>query len=299
MEYLLLQMAAYREVYPKKKKVPTLAVDLTMLFDEAKACTTIMGEGNRVLVESVKAAASRQISSMKEEHAAGSSGVELVNSAQQFSKGQPALQFGKEMDVLRVYCMIPRNMHLDVEWVHPENGRVLHWLNRSVQDTETIRPDGAMYLKKQRHTKYACGFVEVKSGDNEDDISIHNDLFRLGKFCKDTLDSGYMKALVAVQVVDCTMIFYLFTLEAAGLYVLFELGRVDAPMTYNELPRFAMELDLLKQISAAYRTYCVETGTAETSSGWKRPSLAESDLKEVLNPGSLRSKKSKSALYFH
>jgi hypothetical protein len=95
------------------------------------------------------------------------------------------------------------------------------------------------------------------------------------------------------------MIFYMFTLEAAGLYVLFELGRVDAPLTYNELPGFAMELDLLKQIAAAYRTHCVETDKTDTASRWKRPSLAESDLREILNPGSLRSKKSKSALFFH
>jgi hypothetical protein len=72
--------------------------------------------------------------------------------------------------------------------------------NRSVQGSETIRPDGAMYLKKQRHTKYACGFVEVKSKDNEEEIGTHNDLFRLGKFCEDTLDNGFIKALVAVQV---------------------------------------------------------------------------------------------------
>ncbi|SAM03625.1 hypothetical protein [Absidia glauca] len=181
----------------------------------------------------------------------------------------------------------------------PENGRALYWLNRSVEDTETIRPDGAMYLKKQRHTKYACGFVEVKSKDNEEEIGIHSDLFRLGQFCKDTLDCGSIKALVAVQVVNNTMTFYMFTLEAAGLYVLFELGRVDAPLTYNELPGFAMELDILKQISAAYQKHCVETDKTNATAGWKRPSLAESDLKEIINPGSLRSKKSKSALFFH
>ncbi|SAM05765.1 hypothetical protein [Absidia glauca] len=32
--------------------------------------------------------------------------------------GQPAFKFDKDMDVPRIYCMIPRNMHLDVEWVH-------------------------------------------------------------------------------------------------------------------------------------------------------------------------------------
>jgi hypothetical protein len=96
------------------------------------------------------------------------------------------------------------------------------------------------------------------------------------------------------------MIFYLFTLEAAGLYALFELGRVDAPLVYDELPGFATKLDLLKQIASTYRKHCVETEKTNLASGWKRPlSLAKSDLKEILNPGSLRSKKSKSALFFH
>jgi hypothetical protein len=60
--------ATYKEVHPKKKEVPVLAVDLTMRFEEAKACTSIVAEGNRVLVESVKAAASRQTLSMKVIH---------------------------------------------------------------------------------------------------------------------------------------------------------------------------------------------------------------------------------------
>jgi hypothetical protein len=32
--------------------------------------------------------------------------------------GQPAFKFNEDMDVVCIYCMIQRNMHLDVERVH-------------------------------------------------------------------------------------------------------------------------------------------------------------------------------------
>ncbi|CAO3592682.1 unnamed protein product [Absidia cylindrospora] len=58
-----------------------------------------------------------------------------------------------------------------------------------------------------------------------------------------------MASMIAVQVVDSTLTFYLFTLESAGLYVMFELGRMDAPLTYEQLTQFTMKLDFLKKIS--------------------------------------------------
>ncbi|CAO3593173.1 unnamed protein product [Absidia cylindrospora] len=182
----------------------------------------------------------------------------------------------------------------------PDHDRAFYWLNRTVEDTEILRPDGAMYITEQQHTKHAIGFCEVKAKDNEDNSNgVHLDLFRLSMFCKNTLDSGLIKAMIAVQVVDSTLTFYLFTLESAGLYVMFELGRMDAPLTYEQLTQFTMKLDFLKKISSTYRTHCVKRSKTDSIVGWKRPSLEDGDLKEMLNPGSPRNKKTKVALFFH
>ncbi|SAL97029.1 hypothetical protein [Absidia glauca] len=37
--------------------------------------------------------------------------------------GQPAFKYDKDMDVLCIYCIIPKNMDLDVEWVHERHNK--------------------------------------------------------------------------------------------------------------------------------------------------------------------------------
>lgn len=175
-----------------------------------------------------------------------------------------------------------------------------------------------MFIKEQRHTKYAAGYCEVKSMDNEDNVhDVHLDLHRLSKFCKSALDCGYVKAMIAVHVVGKfilynssrnlksllfvgnTIFFYLFTLESEGFYVMFELGHMDAPSTYPELTHLAMNMDLLKQISITYRKHCVRRSEDDLITSRKRPSLDEKLLNEILNPGKPTKKKTKTALQFY
>ncbi|CAO3593171.1 unnamed protein product [Absidia cylindrospora] len=149
---------------------------------------------------------------------------------------------------------------------HPDNGCVLHWLNRTTEDTETLRPDGCIYLTQQQNMRYAIGYCEVKARDAEDNVdSIHNDLFRLASFCKIPLIKVIFRALMAIQVVGETLIFYLFSLESAGHYVMFEIGRLDAPLTFGNLPQFIMKLDFLKKLSATYIANCIERTESNSS----------------------------------
>ncbi|KAG0163145.1 hypothetical protein DFQ28_000347 [Apophysomyces sp. BC1034] len=181
----------------------------------------------------------------------------------------------------------------------PEHGRVFHWMNRTIEDTKDLRPDGIMYIVEQRNIQNAIGYCEVKAHDSEDNVdSIHSDLFRLASFCKNSLDLGHVKAMMAVQVVGDTIIFYLFTIESAGLYTMFELGRLDAPLHCGQLAQFVMELDFLKQMSATYRANCIRR-TGESLTGIKRPSLDNGTLQAMMNPGSPTKKKAKVALNFH
>ncbi|KAI8330861.1 hypothetical protein BC941DRAFT_383192 [Chlamydoabsidia padenii] len=450
---------AYKEVYPKKKKQPTLAVDLTLLFAEAKTYAVAMAEGNKTLAESTKTASHQLAAVLKEKRTDDSShphhleplgsphpqphqlepldlnspqphphqldsqteqltlsnGFNLSHAFNKFktmasTKSQitgvrmnqdiheilslshillltpnqhgPALidcfgisnldlyldQLKKKylddvkmndtlflniigivrtlqgksrrttkMELMKLACDVdiddldasildvmlncvqklpdyqdsapPGEQQLITNFIdpilsplfhQPDHNRTFYWLNRTVEDTEILRPDGAMYITEQQHTKRAIGFCEVKAKDNEDNSNgVHLDLFRLSMFCKDTLDSGLIKTAMAVQTVDNTLIFYLFTLESAGLYVMFELGRMDAPLSYEQLTQFTMKLDFLKIISLTYRTHCVKRSKTDSIAGWKRSSLENTELKEMLNPGSCRNKKKKVALFFH
>ncbi|KAI8086316.1 uncharacterized protein BX664DRAFT_359856 [Halteromyces radiatus] len=96
--------------------------------------------------------------------------------------------------------------------------------------------------------RYAIGYCEVKTCDTENNVeSIHMNLFRLANFCKNSIDKGYIKALMAIQVV-----------ESVGHYVMFELGRLDIPLTYEGLPQFIMKLDFLKKLCTTYMANCIE-----------------------------------------
>ncbi|CAO3593068.1 unnamed protein product [Absidia cylindrospora] len=182
---------------------------------------------------------------------------------------------------------------------HPDHGRLFHWLNRSMEDTEALRPDGCMYITQQRHTQYAIGYCEVMAHDNEDNVDcVHRDLYRMAMFCKNSLNRGHIKALMAIQVVGETMIYYLFTMESDMNYVMFELGRLNAPLTYDQLPQFIMKLDFLKRISTTYYTNCIRR-IDDSVVGLKRHSLDKNTLDEMINPGSPTKKKTKSALQFH
>ncbi|ORZ25352.1 hypothetical protein BCR42DRAFT_308125, partial [Absidia repens] len=67
---------------------------------------------------------------------------------------------------------------------------------------QALRPGGCIYLTRQQNMRYAIGYWEVKACDTEDNVdSIHIDLFRLANFCKNSIDKGYIKALMAIQVV--------------------------------------------------------------------------------------------------
>ncbi|KAI9279392.1 hypothetical protein BY458DRAFT_553904 [Sporodiniella umbellata] len=181
----------------------------------------------------------------------------------------------------------------------PEYGRVFRWINRTIEDTKDLRPDGIMYIVEQRNVQNATGYCEVKAHDSESNVnSTHSDLFRLATFCKDSLDLGCVKAMMTVQVVGNTIIFYLFTIESAGLYVMFELGRLDAPQHCGQLAQLVMELDFLKQISTTYRDNCIRQ-TGKSLAGIKRPSLSNTALQAMINPGAPTKKKAKSALNFH
>ncbi|CEJ00298.1 hypothetical protein RMCBS344292_14359 [Rhizopus microsporus] len=80
--------------------------------------------------------------------------------------------------------------------------RLFRWLNREIDNTEVLRPNGDMFLTEQRTVQYAVGSCEVKSSNNEGAMGTHEDLYRLAIFCKNAMDKGQIKAFMAIQVVD-------------------------------------------------------------------------------------------------
>ncbi|ORZ25353.1 hypothetical protein BCR42DRAFT_6317 [Absidia repens] len=71
---------------------------------------------------------------------------------------------------------------------------------------------------------------------------------------------------------------------------MFEVGRLDAPLTFGSLPQFIMKSDFLKKLSATYSSIV----------GCKRHSIDKTTFNEIINPSSPTSKKkTKTALRFH
>ncbi|KAI9323134.1 hypothetical protein BX666DRAFT_1883632 [Dichotomocladium elegans] len=141
----------------------------------------------------------------------------------------------------------------------PVCGRLFRWLNREVEYTEMLRPDGAMFLTEQRSTEYAIGFCEVKSNDNDGNIGTHEDLYRLAIFCKDAMDNDQINAYMALQVVGDTAMFYLFVRQPDATYAMFEISRLRMPMSIQDLAPFATKIGLLKQVSDAYQRHCAKS----------------------------------------
>ncbi|KAI9319701.1 hypothetical protein BX666DRAFT_1315847 [Dichotomocladium elegans] len=83
----------------------------------------------------------------------------------------------------------------------PMCGRLFRWLNREMENTEMLRPDGAMFLTEQPSIEYAIGFCQVKSNENEGNTGTHEDLYRLAIFCKNPSDKNQINAYMALQVV--------------------------------------------------------------------------------------------------
>ncbi|KAG0164108.1 hypothetical protein DFQ29_002483, partial [Apophysomyces sp. BC1021] len=58
-----------------------------------------------------------------------------------------------------------------------------------------------LFHMPQYGREFHCRILRSQGNDNEGNLVLHEDLFRLSNFCKDALDSGQIKAMIAVQAV--------------------------------------------------------------------------------------------------
>ncbi|KAI9006737.1 hypothetical protein CLU79DRAFT_779273 [Phycomyces nitens] len=62
----------------------------------------------------------------------------------------------------------------------PENNKLFRSLNTSIEDTESLRPDGNLFEVEQRRIKFSTGYVEVKPDKSRSDtLKTHESLLRL------------------------------------------------------------------------------------------------------------------------
>ncbi|KAI8979874.1 hypothetical protein BDB01DRAFT_725487 [Pilobolus umbonatus] len=128
----------------------------------------------------------------------------------------------------------------------PTNDNFLIWSNNIVSAGQLERPDFVrMELANTRFYGPSC-VGEIKGEDKTNDQYLPIvDLMRIALMGKESIDRNYYSGILGIHVVDFQVTFYLNTLFAEGLYILYEICSVTMPRTIQELRPFLSVEDML------------------------------------------------------
>ncbi|KAI8374600.1 uncharacterized protein BYT42DRAFT_496094, partial [Radiomyces spectabilis] len=84
--------------------------------------------------------------------------------------------------------------------------------------------------------------------------SVARYLFRLGIFAKNAIDLNNMKGCLVFQSVGRHTFFYLVTLLHDGIYVMYEITKIEIPMCISDLPSYLGQIGRLMHVLTVYQT---------------------------------------------
>ncbi|KAG1176011.1 hypothetical protein G6F70_006106 [Rhizopus microsporus] len=159
----------------------------------------------------------------------------------------------------------------------PEKSQLFLWLNTKTDlKSYDKRPDGGCVLIEKRRISQYTGFVEVKADYQKNNThQTHGDLLRLALFASNGYDEYNTECILVLQAIGLNITAYGFTQHASGASVMFELMKVQCPVSLHDLPPpFCMQLNKLRMLQQFYDNYCSEIA----SNNCKRKSPAHVDL---------------------
>jgi hypothetical protein len=101
------------------------------------------------------------------------------------------------------------------------------------------------------------GFGEIKChGEADNKHAIGKDLLRLGIFAKNAIDTHNLDSILVFQAIGRRVFFYIVTLENAVMYVIFEIGEVEAPARLLGLACYIEQINVLLDMLYIYDQLC-------------------------------------------
>ncbi|KAI7861657.1 hypothetical protein BDF14DRAFT_1876971 [Spinellus fusiger] len=100
--------------------------------------------------------------------------------------------------------------------------------------------------------------LEAKTACRESNIYlICRDLLQVVMFCKDPLDSQKMAGVLGLQIVGRTITFYVLVLPLSGLYIMYEITKVQIPDSLHDLSKLVMDISILLIVLDAFDRVCI------------------------------------------
>ncbi|KAG0167271.1 hypothetical protein DFQ29_000540, partial [Apophysomyces sp. BC1021] len=146
----------------------------------------------------------------------------------------------------------------------PDQDIFLRWTNETTlqakneQSLLSWRPD--LCIARLRGVKWSLslGFGEAKPACQESNLyAICRDLLRVAMFCKDPLDSQNMVGVLGLQIVGKTVNFYVLVLPSSGLYIMYEIAKVQKPYSLHDLSKLVMNISSLLFVLDTFGRVCV------------------------------------------
>ncbi|KAI9020803.1 hypothetical protein CLU79DRAFT_862410, partial [Phycomyces nitens] len=76
-------------------------------------------------------------------------------------------------------------------------------------------------------------------------------------FCKDAFDSQKMVGVLGLQIVDRTITFYVLVLPLSGLYIMYEITKIQIPDSLHDLSKFVRDISNLLLVLDTFDRVCI------------------------------------------
>lgn len=131
------------------------------------------------------------------------------------------------------------------------------WLNRQTENTDGLRPDGAIISIQKKAESVILGYCEVKPLDIETNLELtFADLFRLSILSRDLMLRKEIKKAITIQAVVYRIVVYFVEETFPDVTTMTEILSFDVPSTTCGIGGLINKMDQLKRVRHVLNTEC-------------------------------------------
>lgn len=129
---------------------------------------------------------------------------------------------------------------------------------KNEQSLLSWRPDLCVTRLQGVKWSSSLGSGEAKPACQESNLYvICRDLLRVAMFCKDALDTQKMVGVLGLQIVGRIITFCVLVLPSSGLYVMYEITKVQIPDSLHDLSKLVMDISNLLLVLDTFDRVCI------------------------------------------